>query len=580
MEHWWDRYPNELANEYSALSEGGFKWSKDEAAFSRGRLILHIKIEHKNESFNVKAEYPDTYPYFPPTVTSNEKTLSRHQHPIGNDLCLLARDGEDWEPGTDTLAKLLTEQLPKILSVNNTDLSSDYVSENEDHVGEPISSFLNYLQNSAIMVPDDTPTSTAKTGLLKLKLSSNLASYRGVLESIADINGNTLVDNSIRLPDFTIDSLGYWIRLDEKPDIDKLRELPQTLHNIFKERLPNTARQINNKKCGHQLIIGFIWQDEKSWRSNSDDWVFLHIEVTQQQKRSRPASLNLNFVRADWGGQNAWMQRAPYLLPIRKKRALLIGLGAIGSPVAIQLAKAGIGSLDLVDCDYLQVGNTIRWALGWNMFGLSKVGAIAAYITAAYPNTKIYGHDIRIGFPTPLQTIEDTSTDYEIIKSKIEAADIVIDASANHRLSHLLSDFSKELSKPYIWLTSTHGAEGGVVGRIRPTNSEGCWHCFQHSLTDTSIRLPADSGDAAIQPAGCSQATFIGASLDSDEITLLASRLTIATLCSEETDGYTDFDWDVAVVDLKRHGISIAPEWTTYPLKKNPKCQICNPTTQ
>src|SRR3546814_1560625 len=79
----------------------------------------------------------------------------------------------------------------------------------------------------------------------------------------------------------------------------------------------------------------------------------------------RTAQAELRFIRTDWGCEQAWMTRAPSLAPIRARSALVVGLGSLGSPLTLHLARAGIGNLHLVDCDHLQIGNTVRWALGW-----------------------------------------------------------------------------------------------------------------------------------------------------------------------------------------------------------------------
>lgn len=99
---------------------------------------------------------------------------------------------------------------------------------------------------------------------------------------------------------------------------------------------------------------------------------------------------------------------------------------------------------------------------------------------------------------------------------------------------------------------------------------------FQRRLADGSIRLPADAGSDEIQPGGCSQPTFIGAGIDSDEIALLASRLAVASLSTGEPDGYPDFQWDISIGDLNQAGNSIAPSWTPYNLKAHPDCSACN----
>ena len=170
----------------------------------------------------------------------------------------------------------------------------------------------------------------------------------------------------------------------------------------------------------------------------------------------------------------------------------------------------------------------------------------------------------------------DQPSQYEILERLIIESDIVIDAAASYRVSHFLADLAQEHGKPYLWLTTTHGAAGGVVGRVQPSKNRGCWHCFQRGLADGSIHLPADAGTDEVQPGGCSQPTFIGAGIDSDVIANQAARLAAATLCSGEDAGYPDFAWDVAVADLQRDGLSIAPEWTTHVLAARQDCPDCS----
>lgn len=364
---------------------------------------------------------------------------------------------------------------------------------------------------------------------------------------------------------------GFWIRLPERPTVDG--GLQKHLHDLISEKMPAFKTALRRAKRGQFVIAGFVYPDEVSWRGSVDDWIFLAVQVTQEEKHSRPASFAGHFIRADWGGEDAWLRRAPVLRPMRNKSVLLVGVGALGSPVAIHLARAGISRLHMVDCDHLQVGNTVRWALGWRFAGFDKIEAMKAFLADEYPYTKVEYTRTRLGIPIP-HGVE--FSDYKTMCSLVSGADLVIDASANQRVSHFLADLTAELRKPYLWLTTTPGAAGGVIGRIVPGGTEGCWHCYQHSLGDGTIRQPVDLGATDIQPAGCSLPTYVGAGIDSDEIALLASRLAVGTLCRGEAEGYADFPWDVAIADIAKEGMSIAPDWTPYKLDKNNSCAGCN----
>lgn len=113
MGGWWQRYPQEYAAELASLNALGVTWSRDELAFQQGRLIIDIAYPlGPGETVRLRATYPDTYPYFMPTVELPALFFRRHQNPTGRNLCLLGRDGEDWRPGHDTLGQLIREQLP------------------------------------------------------------------------------------------------------------------------------------------------------------------------------------------------------------------------------------------------------------------------------------------------------------------------------------------------------------------------------------------------------------------------------------------------------------------------------------
>lgn len=76
-----------------------------------------------------------------------------------------------------------------------------------------------------------------------------------------------------------------------------------------------------------------------------------------------------------------------------KKKILLIGVGALGSHVAEQLAKAGIGEIILVDSDILSSANIGRHVLGVNSIGLSKAKALSGKISSCWPSCSVVAYD-------------------------------------------------------------------------------------------------------------------------------------------------------------------------------------------
>jgi molybdopterin/thiamine biosynthesis adenylyltransferase/ubiquitin-protein ligase len=575
MEPWWVRHPAALEAEKVALAAWGQPWELDEAEYAAGRLVIKVQAPIAEGVHQLTALYPDSYPYFPPGVRLDGFRLPRHHNPEGF-LCLLANDGSEWQPGIDTLAGLLQSQLLLLTAAANPVTDPEVVAQTEEHAGEPLSNFLPYISHSAILIPDEVPPTEVTWGRLELQGRMRAdAGFSAVLSRVLSPTGLALVSFPLQLSSFQDRITGYWLRLPVRPllqgpSADNWR---RQFFELACDQCEEFKKRLDAARAGEVFVFGFIYPDEVSWRQSAQDWIFLSARVERPRKGARPPGVRYAFVRADPAGDAALAMRAPELAALRSKSVLLVGLGAIGSPVALQLAKSGIAHLQLIDADHLQVGNTVRWALGWGMAGWPKAEAIATYIAHEFPRTKPEPYTLRIGGRLNNQDGTPLS-DYDFLRERISQADLVIDATANFLVNHLLTDIARREKKPYLWLSTTPGAAGGVVGRVVPGKTQGCWHCFQHRLADGSIAVPSDSGVADVQPGGCTHPTFVAAGIDSDEVAVLATRLAVATLTSGEAEG-KDFQWDVAVGDLVDGDHRIAGRWSAHPLSNHPACQLC-----
>lgn len=591
MEAWWERYPDARAAEEAALNAWGHPWSLDQAELARQRYVVRVRAPVGGTQRELVALYPDSFPYFAPAVRLDSLRIPRHQNPDGF-LCLLADDAEDWRPGMDTLAGILQTQLPRIEQANDPGTSTEAMAQIEQHAGEPLSNFLPYLERCAILVPDEAPPAEISWGRLELLGKARPdAGLSAVLTRVSDPTGRPLVEFRVRLPSLRDQFGGFWLRLAQRPPVQgDTTVLRQQLFEIARTSCDAFRKRLDSARAGEVLVVGFIYPDEVRWRESAEDWVFLWVRVARPRRGMRDPEVHFGFVSADPAGDQALAMRAPELFRLRSQSVLLVGVGAIGSPVAIQLARSGIGKLDLVDFDHLQVGNSVRWALGWSMAGHPKTEVLAAHISADYPRTVVVPHTFSIGARWNLPDGTPFS-DYDFLRERMADSSLVLDATASYRVNHLLADIARRESRPYLWLSTTPGAAGGVVGRILPGKTQGCWHCFQLHLADRSVPLPADNGAALVQPGGCVHPTFVAAGVDSDEVSVLASRLAVATLSRDPAsagDGAQtgaddsapkDFEWDVAVGDLVEGPHRIAGRWSGHPLQIHPRCQHCAPQT-
>jgi len=118
-------------------------------------------------------------------------------------------------------------------------------------------------------------------------------------------------------------------------------------------------------------------------------------------------------------------------------RVLLLGAGGLGSPTALYLAAAGVGTLGIVDDDVVDLSNLQRQVIHTtDRIGTPKVDSAAETIKALNPEVNV------VGYPTRL----DASNIIEII----DGWDIIVDGVDNFPTRYLLNDASVRLGIPVV----------------------------------------------------------------------------------------------------------------------------------
>ncbi len=118
-------------------------------------------------------------------------------------------------------------------------------------------------------------------------------------------------------------------------------------------------------------------------------------------------------------------------------RVLLLGAGGLGSPTALYLAAAGVGTLGIVDDDVVDLSNLQRQVIHTTeRIGTPKVDSAAEAIKALNPDVEV------VGYPTRL----DASNIIEII----DGWDIIVDGADNFPTRYLLNDASIRLGIPVV----------------------------------------------------------------------------------------------------------------------------------
>jgi molybdopterin/thiamine biosynthesis adenylyltransferase/rhodanese-related sulfurtransferase len=118
-------------------------------------------------------------------------------------------------------------------------------------------------------------------------------------------------------------------------------------------------------------------------------------------------------------------------------KVLLLGAGGLGSPAALYLAAAGVGTLGIVDDDTVDLSNLQRQVIHTTgRVGEPKVDSAAETIADINPDVEVVKHQVRL----------DSSNVVELI----EPYDIVVDGLDNFPTRYLLNDASVRLRKPVV----------------------------------------------------------------------------------------------------------------------------------
>lgn len=149
---------------------------------------------------------------------------------------------------------------------------------------------------------------------------------------------------------------------------------------------------------------------------------------------------------------------------LSNKRVLIIGLGSGGSPVALGLAKAGVGQFALADFDRVELHNLSRHTCTLNDLGRLKTDAVADLILGKNPYAVIDKFPI------------DITKNLAILDEEISRADVVLICTDNNLSRFQISELLVKHKKVGIFGRVITRAEGGDVFIYRPGGP--CYICL------------------------------------------------------------------------------------------------------
>ncbi len=150
------------------------------------------------------------------------------------------------------------------------------------------------------------------------------------------------------------------------------------------------------------------------WKDEGRDWVTPRTLDADQRNRYQR---HLLLPEVGEAGQQRLLE----------SKVLLLGAGGLGSPAALYLAAAGVGTIGIVDMDVVDASNLQRQILhNLDRIGDRKVDSAKKTLTAMNPDVNVVTYDVRLGADNILEVID--------------GYDVIVDGTDNFPTRYLVND--------------------------------------------------------------------------------------------------------------------------------------------
>lgn len=219
---------------------------------------------------------------------------------------------------------------------------------------------------------------------------------------------------------------------------------------------------------------------------------------------------------------------------LRQSRALIIGLGGLGSAAAMYLAAAGVGRLTLVDFDTVDLSNLQRQIVHRTAdIGRLKVESARDTLLALNPLAEV------TAIPKALDDAE--------LLDQVQRANVVVDASDNLSTRLAINAACVRAKTPLV-----SGAAIRLEGQLlvwRPERGGACYRCLYR--------------DAANNPETCAQTGVLAPVVGVIGSIQAVEAIKVLTGLGETLDGR------LLLLDAARM------EWRTMKTRRDPACPVC-----
>jgi molybdopterin/thiamine biosynthesis adenylyltransferase len=533
-EPWYGREPERLQWELDQFERHGL--SSDVSYDKNGRLIVATEVRFRKEPLAVTATYSHGHPYLPPTIAADRYVLGRHQDPAGRHFCLLGTNDEGWRP-CFSAAQLIGKSLRRLLRDSEEGREAVYTGEAD--MPEPVSQQFVYDQELVVLVGQAFLVRElgATSGTMSLVRGP------GRIRVLAEATGIGVLDCRLAAGFGGAGAatlVGRWVALDSAPRPEQRFDgILAALAIADGQPLARLARRLKGKRGIPQakMLVGLTFIEEGPTRDEQRRaWLFAEIG---QKHRYQPRVLRLLPAQALSALERA--RRLPELAALSETHVLVIGAGSLGAPTALELAKAGVGQLEIFDGDRYDVNNAVRHILPATQAGGPKAESVAEFCRSLNPFVDVRAHPLAIG---------DSAEANACLADLLATATVVIDTTGVQSIARFLEAKSRAAGASLIVAGLTASSYGADVFVIAPGGA--CFDCFTRAQDEGLIPKPPAGERSAVTPFGCRHPAFAGAGFEATELAAVVARRAVQATGATLYPG-TDSNWFVLDFRGGRH---------------------------
>ena len=169
---------------------------------------------------------------------------------------------------------------------------------------------------------------------------------------------------------------------------------------------------------------------------------------------------------------------------LRNARVLVVGAGGLGSPALQYLAAAGVGTIGVIDDDFVENANLQRQVIhADDRIGMAKVHSAAQAMTDQNPTANVRAYHRKF--------------DAKIARELIEDYDLILDGTDNFETRYLVNEIAVAAQKPLISAALTQWE--GQISLYDPARGTPCYACIFPSAPDPAL-VPTCAQAGVISP--------------------------------------------------------------------------------